>query len=96
MGSSRTCPVPAVTGGRCAGETRAKQAATGATEIALNPEDLEAGMDDAAVAARYEAEVAARGAASAPEDFDMVAESARKTKRKAEAKKKESDAKFKF
>ena len=101
MGSSHVYVVPGAGGdvaGAVPGETRAKRTAAGATEIALNPEDLEAGMDDAAVAARYEAEVAARRAASAPEDFsDMVAENARKTKRKAEAKKKESDAKkFKF
>ena len=80
----------------------AKLAAAGGipdgTAIALNPEDLERGVDDATVAARYAAEREAERAAAAPEDFsDMVAENARARKRKAEAKKKESDAKkFKF
>ena len=99
MGSSHVYVVPGAGGdvaGAVPGETRAKRTATGATEIALNPEDLEAGMDDAAVAARYEAEVAARRAVGAG-GFRMGAGTRRKTKRKAEAKKKESDAKkFKF
>ena len=103
MGSAHTYVVPgagdAVGAAPGAASKRARrEPAVGATEIALDPEDLERGMDDAAVAARFEAETAARRAAAAPEDFsDMVAENARKSKRKADAKKKESDAKkFKF
>ncbi len=103
MGSAHTYVVPgagdAVGAAPGAAAKRARrEPAAGATEIALAPEDLERGMDDAAVAARFEAETAARRAAAAPEDFsDMVAENARKSKRKADAKKKESDAKkFKF
>ena len=103
MGSAHTYVVPgagdAVGAAPGAASKRARrEPAAGAAEIALNPEDLERGMDDAAVAARFEAETAARRAAAAPEDFsDMVAENARKSKRKADAKKKESDAKkFKF
>ena len=103
MGSAHTYVVPgaggAVGAAPGAAQRRARrEPAAGATEIALDPEDLERGMDDAAVAARFEAETAARRAAAAPEDFsDMVAENARKSKRKADAKKKESDAKkFKF
>jgi splicing factor 3B subunit 2 len=55
-------------------------------------------MDDAAVAARYEQQMAAQRAQAAPEDFsDMVKEQAQRAKRKAAAKQKESDAKkFKF
>ena len=86
-------------GARCARDGEARAARRGATarRSALDPAELERGMDDAAVAARFEAETAA-GARSAPEDFsDMVAENARKSKRKADAKKKETEAKkFKF
>ena len=103
MGSAHTYVVPGAGGAVGAAPGAAprrarREPAAGATEIALDPEDLERGMDDAAVAARFEAENAARRAAAAPEDFsDMVAENARKSKRKADAKKKESDAKkFKF
>jgi len=103
MGSAHTYVVPGAGGAVGAAPGAAlrrarREPAAGATEIALDPEDLERGMDDAAVAARFEAETAARRAAAAPEDFsDMVAENARKSKRKADAKKKESDAKkFKF
>ena len=113
MGSAHAYVVPgaaaaaAAAAGDVAGavpgsKREAKLAAAGGipdgTAIALNPEDLERGVDDATVAARYAAEREAERAAAAPEDFsDMVAENARARKRKAEAKKKESDAKkFKF
>ena len=104
MGSAHTYVVP---GGGMGGDAvgaapgdvrRRKKPEPGATEITLNPEDLETGMDDATVAARFEQSTAAQRAAVAPEDFsDMVADNARRTKRKAAEKKKESDAKkFKF
>ena len=105
MGSAHTYVVPG--GGGMGGDAvgaapgdvrRRKKPEPGATEITLNPEDLETGMDDAAVAARFEQSTAVQRAAMAPEDFsDMVADNARRTKRKAAEKKKESDAKkFKF
>ena len=106
MGSAHTYVVPGVGAGEKVGAVPGTKAARGlggggggsAAEISLNPEDLEAGLDDAQVAARYEAQMAAQRAAAAPEDFsDMVAEQAMRAKRKADAKKKESDAKkFKF
>jgi splicing factor 3B subunit 2 len=73
-------------------------AARDGTAIALNPEDLEKGLDEAGMAARYAAEVAAQKASAAPEDFsDMVADQARRAKRKADQKGKDKDAKkFKF
>ena len=106
MGSAHTYVVPGGGGGMggdvvgaAPGDVRRrKKPEPGATEITLNPEDLETGMDDAAVAARFEQSTAVQRAAMAPEDFsDMVADNARRTKRKAAEKKKESDAKkFKF
>ena len=81
--------------------TEKRRGAAGArdgAEISLDPAELEAGMTDEAVAARYERAEAARREAERPEDFsDMVAENARQRKRKADAKKKETEAKkFKF
>jgi splicing factor 3B subunit 2 len=78
--------------------------------LTLAPEELEAGLDDAQLAARYEAAAAAArggggasvgGASGRAEDFsDLVAEQASKAKRKADSKKKEKDAdaakRFKF
>ena len=52
-----------------------------------DPEDLERGMDDAAVAARFEAETAARRAAAAPETSRTWSPRTRKSKRKADKKK---------
>ena len=73
---------------------------TGAV-LTLQPEELEAGMSDAELAARYEAAQKAQVAAARGEDFsDLVAEQAVKQKRKADAKStkdKDKDAKrFKF
>ena len=105
MGSAHTYVVPgANTGGAAVGAAPSasargkKKQTTGATEITLNPEDLESGMDDAAMAARFAQETEKKRAQGAPEDFsDLVAENVRRTKRKAAEKKKESDAKkFKF
>ena len=102
MGSAHTYVVPSERVGLVPGSKEEAKAVAAAaregTEIALNPEDLERGLDEAGVAARYDAEVAARKASAAPEDFsDMVADQARRAKRKADQKSKEKDAKkFKF
>ena len=102
MGSAHTYVVPSERVGLVPGSKEEQRAAAAAaregTDIALNPEDLERGLDEAGVAARYDAEVAARKASAAPEDFsDMVADQARRAKRKADQKSKEKDAKkFKF
>jgi len=108
MGSAQTYVMPGAGAGAVAGAIPGSKRGGGAAaaavgggndaEISLNPEDLEAGLDDAEVAARYEAQINAQRAAAAPEDFsDMVADNAMRSKRKADAKKKESDAKkFKF
>jgi splicing factor 3B subunit 2 len=102
MGSAHTYVVPSEKVGLVPGSKEERSAAAAAardgTAIALNPEDLEKGLDEAGMAARYAAEVAAQKASAAPEDFsDMVADQARRAKRKADQKGKDKDAKkFKF
>ena len=101
MGSAHTYVVPSEKVGMVPGSEEERSAAAAArdgTAIALNPEYLEKGLDEAGMAARYAAEVAAQKASAAPEDFsDMVADQARRAKRKADQKGKDKDAKkFKF
>ena len=111
MGASHTYVVPPA-GAGAAGEkssTASRRAAAAAgvgalgdagVALSLAPEDLEAGLDDAALTKRFEAAQAGALSAARGEDFsDMVAEQASKAKRKAEDKKgkKGDDAKrFKF
>ena len=68
--------------------------------VALAPEELEQGIDDAALAARYEAaaRAGAGGGGERAEDFsDLVAQQAQKAKRKADGKGKDDKGKkFKF
>jgi len=113
MGASHTYVVPPAGGAGGAGvavgaAAAARRAGMGIAEgsaagavLTLQPEELEAGVDDAELASRYEAAQRAQVAAARGEDFsDLVAEQAAKQKRKADAKgakDKEKDAKrFKF
>lgn len=94
MGASHTYVVPGMgkqppKGGKGQGDVA----------ITLRPEDFEAGLDDAQIAARYTEAEQAEKAETQREDFsDMVAEHAQKQKRKLDQKKKEQDKskKFKF
>lgn len=72
---------------------------TEGVDIALAPEDLEGGLDEAALKARFEKQEADRRTQHYADVSDVVAEETRKrqTKRKAtgsESKKKQSDFKF--
>ena len=76
MGSAQTYVMPGAgaVAGAIPGSKKGSGAAAGAqvgggndAEISLNPEDLEAGLEDSEVAARYEAQMNAQRAAAAPE-----------------------------
>jgi splicing factor 3B subunit 2 len=108
-GAAAAAPSTAARRAAAAAGVRADTTGIGAdVALTLAPEELEAGLDDAQLAARYEAAAAAaRGGAGVggvggrAEDFsDLVAEQASKAKRKADSKKKEKDAdaakRFKF
>mmetsp|Transcript_2621 Transcript_2621/g.2913 ORF Transcript_2621/g.2913 Transcript_2621/m.2913 type:complete len:603 (-) Transcript_2621:439-2247(-) len=107
MGSSHTYVMPGAEGAAAAAAAAPKKGAdllksqkAGDVHVTLRPEELE-GLDDAAIQAKYEAVQAAQQAEMAKGlDFsDMVAETANKQKRKAQAKanepkKKHKDFKF--
>jgi splicing factor 3B subunit 2 len=115
MGASHTYVVPpagedapqaTTAAARRAAAAAGVRAGGGGSEavVTLAPEELEAGLDDAQLAARYAAAAAAQaggqgGGGAKGEDFsDLVAEQASKAKRKADGKgRKDGDAKkFKF
>lgn len=95
MGASHTYVVPGM------GKQPPKPGAKGQGDVAitLRPEDMEGGLDDAALVQKFKEAEQAEKEATAREDFsDLVAEHAQKQKRKLEQKKKEQEKakKFKF
>lgn len=98
MGASHTYVVPSSGMGKQ--PAKPGGAGKGDVSITLRPEDFEAGIDDAALAQRFQEAEQAEKDATRREDFsDMVAEHASKQKRKLDQKKKEQgdkSKKFKF